>query len=195
MKQIILIILFTTSITNSFAQERMQFSILGGYEHMDNEDIASNAGYGIGAEFKYLFYKRLYTVANFHMGTNKDFKSRTAIAEQGEVDFSMRWKTNEYKVGIGLGVNILKQNKNNIYIQTTLGISHIKYSHPNITEHNPDVTIVNQNHNFLKYTTSISIGYNYKINKRFFVGLDYTGWWLIDYKYRHTCNTKIGVIL
>lgn len=195
MRRAILIMLFVTSMTSSFAQERIRFSVLGGYEHMVNEDIASDAGYGIGTEFKYSFYKRLYAVANFHMGVNKDFKPRTAISEQGEVDFSMHWKTYEYKAGIGLGANLLDYQRSNIYVQTTFGLSRVKYSYPTVTEYSPEVAIENREHNFFKYATSVSMGYNYNISKNFFIGLDYTGWWLVNYNYRHTCNAKIGVIL
>lgn len=148
MRRAILIMLFVTSMTSSFAQERIRFSVLGGYEHMDNEDIASDAGYGIGTEFKYSFYKRLYAVANFHMGVNKDFKPRTAISEQGEVDFSMHWKTYEYKAGIGLGANLLDYQRSNIYVQTTFGLSRVKYSYPTVTEYSPEVAIENREHNF-----------------------------------------------
>lgn len=81
----------------------MQFSILGGYEHFKNEAQNKTTGYGIGCEFKYYLLKTLYAVGNFHTGINSEFLPRTAIAEVGEVDFSMRWKTYEYKGGIGIG--------------------------------------------------------------------------------------------
>lgn len=193
MRQVMLLILFIASIASSSAQEKMQFSFLGGYEHINNNDIASNSGYGIGLEFKYLFYKKLYAVTNFHTGVSRDFKPRAAIAEKGDVDFSMRWKTNEYKAGLGLGINLLENSQNNIYTHITFGFSKVKYCYPIVTEYSPDVIIENKSNNFFKCTSSISVGYNYKIYKSFFIGLDYTGWWLIDYKYRHTCNAKIGV--
>ena len=51
------------------------------------------AGYGLGCEFKYYFYNRLYALANFHAGIYNEFTPRTAMAEVGEVDFSMHWRT------------------------------------------------------------------------------------------------------
>lgn len=76
---------------------------LGGYEHFKNEAQNKTTGYGIGCEFKYYLLKTLYAVGNFHTGINSEFLPRTAIAEVGEIDFSMRWKTYEYKGGIGIG--------------------------------------------------------------------------------------------
>ena len=80
-------------LTVVHGQEKMQFSILGGYEHFKNEAQNKTTGYGIGCEFKYYLLKTLYAVGNFHTGINSEFLPRTAIAEVGEVDFPMRWKT------------------------------------------------------------------------------------------------------
>lgn len=193
MKKVMLLTLIIIGITSSSAQEKIQLFLVGGYEHCDNDDIASNAGYGIGLEFRYQLYKKLYAVANFHTGISKDFKSRTAIAEFQEVDFSMQWKTQEYKAGIGLGVNILEIKNNYISTQATFGLSKVKYSFPIVAEYSPNVKIENRNNIFFKCASSVSLGYNYKISKYLFVGIDYTGWWLINFKYRHTCNAKIGI--
>lgn len=189
-----LLLFISTFLLNSIAQEKIQFSLLGGYEQINNDDIASNNGFGTGAEIKYSFYKKIYAVVNFHMGICKDTKPRTAFSENGEVDFSMKWKTNEYKTGIGFGINILEYDKNELYLQATYGFSRMKYSYPIVTEYRPEVIIRNNNYTFFKSATSISMGYNYKICKHFFTGIDYTGWWIINYKFRHTCNIKIGII-
>lgn len=194
MRKLVLLMMCIISVVTSSAQEKMQLSLSGGYEHFDNDDIASDGGYGIGLEFKYPLCKNLYAVADFHTGINRDFKPRIAIAEVGEIDFSMRWKTNEYKAGIGLGINILEYKKSKIYTQATLGLSKIKYSYPVVTEYRPNVSIENRNNDFFKFASSVSFGYDYRIYKSFLIGIDYTGWWLIDYKYRHTCNAKIGIV-
>jgi hypothetical protein len=103
MKTFLLTFLFMIGLTVVHGQEKMQFSILGGYEHFKNEAQNKTTGYGIGCEFKYYLLKTLYAVGNFHTGINSEFLPRTAIAEVGEIDFSMRWKTYEYKGGIGIG--------------------------------------------------------------------------------------------
>lgn len=87
MKTFLLTFLFMIGLTVVHGQEKMQFSILGGYEHFKNEAQNKTTGYGIGCEFKYYLLKTLYAVGNFHTGINSEFLPRTAIAEVGEIDF------------------------------------------------------------------------------------------------------------
>ena len=132
MKTFLLTFLFMIGLTVVHGQEKMQFSILGGYEHFKNEAQNKTTGYGIGCEFKYYLLKTLYAVGNFHTGINSEFLPRTAIAEVGEVDFSMRWKTYEYKGGIGIGNDLYCKKAHKIYVQSTFGLSKTKQSVPQI---------------------------------------------------------------
>ena len=52
MKTFLLTFLFMIGLTVVHGQEKMQFSILGGYEHFKNEAQNKTTGYGIGCEFK-----------------------------------------------------------------------------------------------------------------------------------------------
>ena len=194
MKTFLLTFLFMIGLTVVHGQEKMQFSILGGYEHFKNEAQNKTTGYGIGCEFKYYLLKTLYAVGNFHTGIKSEFLPRTAIAEVGEIDFSMRWKTYEYKGGIGIGNDLYCKKAHKIYVQSTFGLSKTKQSVPQIENYRPSVQMCNENIHFLKYALSASLGYNYRIGKSYIVGLDYTGWWIIGAAYRSTCNVKIGFI-
>ena len=123
MKKLLLttLLIFGTAIVHG--QDKMQFSIIGGYEHFKKENPHNQtAGYGLGCEFKYYFYNRLYALANFHAGIYNEFTPRTAMAEIGEVDFSMHWRTREYKGGAGMGIDLLKTQRHNIYTQATFGL-------------------------------------------------------------------------
>ena len=86
MKKLLLttLLIFGTAIVHG--QDKMQFSIIGGCEHFKKENPHNQtAGYGLGCEFKYYFYNRLYALANFHAGIYNEFTPRTAMAEVGEV--------------------------------------------------------------------------------------------------------------
>ena len=50
MKTFLLTFLFMIGLTVVHGQEKMQFSILGGYEHFKNEAQNKTTGYGIGCE-------------------------------------------------------------------------------------------------------------------------------------------------
>jgi len=85
MKKLLLttLLIFGTAIVHG--QDKMQFSIIGGYEHFKKENPHNQtARYGLGCEFKYYFYNRLYALANFHAGIYNEFTPRTAMAEVGE---------------------------------------------------------------------------------------------------------------
>ena len=193
MKKLLLttLLIFGTAIVHG--QDKMQFSIIGGYEHFKKENPHNQtAGYGLGCEFKYYFYNRLYALANFHAGIYNEFTPRTAMAEIGEVDFSMHWRTREYKGGAGMGIDLLKTQRHNIYTQATFGLAKLKQSVPVIHSYRPTVEMGTKNTYLLRYATSISIGYDYQVSKSFSIGLNYTGWWVADVAYRNTLNAKIG---
>lgn len=192
MKKLFFIILFIIGFQSVKGQEKIQFTILGGYEHFSNDSFNKTAGYGFGYEFKYSFYKEIYAVTNFHLGIYNDFIPRTAIADIGEVDFSMQWKVREYKIGAGLGINLLKIKKHKIYTQATLGISKLKQTEPVVYSYKPTVKVGVNNKHYLKYSMSASVGYDYRISKSIGIGLDYTGWWIHGIAYRNTCNAKIN---
>ncbi|WP_195643099.1 hypothetical protein [Bacteroides ovatus] len=192
MKNILFAALFTIGIIPVQGQEKIQFSFTGGYEHFKVNHFNKLSGYGLGCEFKFHFYKRFYMVANFHMGINNEFMPRTAIQGIGEVDFSMHWRIREYKTGIGLGANLINFKKHKIYTQATFGLSKLKQSEPNVYSYRPTIEIGTKNEYYLKYSTSISSGYDYRISKLICIGMDYTGWWLVGLAYRNTLNAKIS---
>lgn len=192
MKKLVLIILCVVGMYTVQGQEKMQFTFLGGYEHFKSDSFNKTAGYGFGYDFKYYFYNKIYAVTNFHLGIYNDFIPRTAASDIGDVDFSMHWKVREYKIGAGLGVDLLRLNEHKIYTQTTLGLSKIKQTEPIVYSYHPTVEVGVSNKYDLRYSMSASLGYDYRINKSIGIGLDYTGWWIYGIAYRSTCNAIVS---
>ena len=87
MKTFLLTFLFMIGLTVVHGQEKMQFSILGGYEHFKNEAQNKTTGYGIGCEFKYYLLKTLYAVGNFHTGINSEFLLEQLLQKLGKLIF------------------------------------------------------------------------------------------------------------
>ena len=79
-----------------------------------------------------------------------------------------------------------------VHGQDKMQFSIIGGSVPVIHSYRPTVEMGTKNTYLLRYATSISIGYDYRVSKSFSIGLNYTGWWVADVAYRNTLNAKIG---
>ena len=193
MKKIYLLCAFMLVFSmNAFGQKGSSvFSFFAGYEHFP--ELRVREGGDVGVEFKHYLKNRIYVLANFHAGIN-DGDERVCYTKDGiDYDFTLSNSVRDYMLGLGVGFDLLKYNRNAVYLQGTVGIGASEVSKDGIVlspggAYDMSKTFVDES---TRFAISVSAGYDYQVTDWLVVGVNYTGW-QIGYEYKSSANVKLG---
>lgn len=188
-KIIVLLPVFLLLWTQTHAQKGYyQLSVGGGYEHFTQ--MYKSAGWNLNIDGKYHITDYWYAAATLHCGVNNGTKTEYhevyGITEKYRLDNTLR----EYLLGIGPGVNFLRDGNRWAYLHALIGYGwgeELKSEWGNNVPENIPVSFRNG------LGGAISLGYDYQPNSWIF-GAALNTYYIGD-RINVSLNLKVGFFL
>lgn len=76
----------------------------------------------MGVEFKHYLNNRVYALANFHAGVMTEQKNESYTRDEIDYNFDLSNSVRDYRLGFGIGGDLLHINRHKVHMQGTIGI-------------------------------------------------------------------------
>lgn len=182
MKKTILLFILAVMSAAVFGQvDRSRISAFSGVEYNDEFRQFS---FNLGAEYSYYLNNRVYMLGTFYSNF-KSMEMKVTATNNGISESQMMdVPTNNLRLQIGAGVDLLRPNdRNRLYLQGQAGLGYL-YGKSNLPE------IGSVSYKGSMKTVGGSFGYDRKLNDRWALGAAY----IVDYNWLNITHGLIGKV-